>query len=129
MIKLTRFYLQGLPAQWSKLLTSSAITKEEAAKNPEAVLDVLQFYTQQHASDGGETIGPSSVPMLPQQSLSTSAAATRFEGVGLGGQQKLEHVRGLMNDKKVSQSTSQMPSCSSVSDERILKVRCNPFPC
>nr|AAG48306.1 STE20 [Cryptococcus neoformans var. grubii] len=111
----------GLPAQWSKLLTSSAITKEEAAKNPEAVLDVLQFYTQQHASDGGETIGPSSVPMLPQQSLSTSAAATRFEGVGLGGQQKLEHVRGLMNDKKVSQSTSQMPSCSSVSDERILK--------
>lgn len=112
----------GLPTQWSKLLTSSAITKEEAAKNPEAVLDVLQFYTQQHVSDGRETIGPSSVPMLSQQSLSTSAAATRFEGVGLGGQQKLEHARGLMNDKKVLQSTSQMPFYhSSVSDERILK--------
>ncbi|GMK53647.1 hypothetical protein CspeluHIS016_0102330 [Cutaneotrichosporon spelunceum] len=37
----------GLPPQWSKLLTSSAITKEEAARHPEAVLDVLQFYTNQ----------------------------------------------------------------------------------
>lgn len=124
------FYLQGLPAQWSKLLTSSAITKEEAAKNPEAVLDVLQFYTQQHASDGAETVGPSSVPVLPQQGLSTSAAATRFEGFGLGGQQKTEHARELRNDKTVPQSTSQMTfhhSCAS--DGRTLKVCCNPFPC
>ncbi|KIR60343.1 STE/STE20/PAKA protein kinase [Cryptococcus bacillisporus CA1873] len=112
----------GLPAQWSKLLTSSAITKEEAAKNPEAVLDVLQFYTQQHASDGAETVGPSSFPMLPQQSLSTSAAATRFEGFGLGGQQKMEHARDLRNDKTVPQSTSQMTfhhSCAS--DGRTVK--------
>ena len=36
----------GLPEQWTKLLTSSAITKEDYQKNPQAVLDVLEFYTE-----------------------------------------------------------------------------------
>ncbi|EDQ99908.1 uncharacterized protein LACBIDRAFT_192183 [Laccaria bicolor S238N-H82] len=35
----------GLPEQWSKLLTKSAITREDYAKDPQAVLDVLEFYT------------------------------------------------------------------------------------
>ncbi|KAJ7456299.1 Pkinase-domain-containing protein [Mycena galericulata] len=35
----------GMPDQWSKLLTKSAITREDYAKNPQAVLDVLEFYT------------------------------------------------------------------------------------
>lgn len=38
---------QGLPDQWTKLLKGSAITPEDAAKNPQAVLDVLEFYTEQ----------------------------------------------------------------------------------
>lgn len=37
----------GLPEQWNKLLQTSAITKEDYAKNPQAVLDVLEFYTDQ----------------------------------------------------------------------------------
>lgn len=36
----------GMPEQWSKLLTSSAITQEDYEKNPQAVLDVLEFYTE-----------------------------------------------------------------------------------
>jgi hypothetical protein len=36
-----------LPDQWTKLLKGSAITAEDAAKNPQAVLDVLEFYTEQ----------------------------------------------------------------------------------
>ncbi|KAG4305018.1 hypothetical protein PORY_001693 [Pneumocystis oryctolagi] len=35
----------GLPEEWTKLLTASAITKEDYAKNPEAVIEVLQFYS------------------------------------------------------------------------------------
>ncbi|WWC87194.1 uncharacterized protein L201_002080 [Kwoniella dendrophila CBS 6074] len=77
----------GLPPQWSKLLTSSAITKEEAARHPEAVLDVLQFYTQQQMGQGAGDYQQPPVPTLPPPSRATSAAATRFEGVGLGGQQ------------------------------------------
>ncbi|KAI9139643.1 kinase-like domain-containing protein [Paraphysoderma sedebokerense] len=36
----------GLPDQWKALLNASAISKEEMAKNPQAVLDVLDFYTK-----------------------------------------------------------------------------------
>src|SRR6266511_2473231 len=46
-------YFQGMPEQWSKLLTKSAITKEDYAKDPQAVLEVLEFYTdhQREADD------------------------------------------------------------------------------
>ena len=46
-------FFQGMPEQWSKLLTKSAITKEDYAKDPQAVLEVLEFYTdhQREADD------------------------------------------------------------------------------
>ncbi|CAG0918190.1 unnamed protein product [Notodromas monacha] len=34
----------GLPDEWSKLLMSSNISKQEQKKNPQAVLDVLKYY-------------------------------------------------------------------------------------
>ncbi|KAJ2960135.1 hypothetical protein NQZ79_g4521 [Umbelopsis isabellina] len=37
----------GLPDQWNTLLKHSKITAEDAAKNPQAVLDVLKFITEQ----------------------------------------------------------------------------------
>lgn len=36
----------GLPPEWEKLLTASAITKDDYEKNPKAVLEVLEFYTE-----------------------------------------------------------------------------------
>jgi serine/threonine-protein kinase CLA4 len=35
----------GLPPEWSKLLASSAITAEDARANPQAVFEVLDFYS------------------------------------------------------------------------------------
>ena len=35
----------GLPDSWSKLLGASAITHEDYAKNPQAVIEVLEFYS------------------------------------------------------------------------------------
>ncbi|KAI7901610.1 kinase-like domain-containing protein [Cokeromyces recurvatus] len=37
----------GLPEQWNALLKGSKITAEDAAKNPQAVLEALEFYTEQ----------------------------------------------------------------------------------
>ncbi|KAI3654186.1 hypothetical protein MP228_000905 [Amoeboaphelidium protococcarum] len=36
----------GLPESWKNLLERSGITKQEQQKNPQAVIDVLEFYTQ-----------------------------------------------------------------------------------
>lgn len=37
----------GLPDAWSKLLSTSAITKEDYANNPQAVIEVLEFYSKE----------------------------------------------------------------------------------
>jgi len=52
--------MQGMPEQWSKLLTQSAITREDYQRNPQAVLDVLEFYTD-HQKREMEEMGLSSV--------------------------------------------------------------------
>eukprot|EP00124_Ichthyophonus_hoferi_P004833 Ihof_evm3s591 gene=Ihof_evmTU3s591 len=41
----------GLPAEWKVLLESSTITKEERAKDPQALLDVLGFVVDGMGSD------------------------------------------------------------------------------
>lgn len=35
----------GLPVEWARLLNASAITKEDYSRNPAAVIEVLNFYT------------------------------------------------------------------------------------
>lgn len=46
----------GLPQEWARLLTTSAITKDDYAKHPQAVIEVLDFYSKvternQHPQD------------------------------------------------------------------------------
>lgn len=44
--------MQGMPDSWNKLLVMSNISKQEQKKNPQAVLDVLNYYdasTKQNA--------------------------------------------------------------------------------
>ena len=40
----------GLPNEWKALLQSSKITQEEMTRNPQAVLDVLEFYSENFVS-------------------------------------------------------------------------------
>ncbi|KAH9948508.1 Pkinase-domain-containing protein [Amylocystis lapponica] len=88
----------GLPDAWSKLLTKSAITREDYAKDPQAVLDVLEFYTDHQkremeeygsSSRGANSTSPSLGPSYSSSSTLSpydTASAPRFNaGTGLGG--------------------------------------------
>ncbi|KAL1739366.1 kinase-like domain-containing protein, partial [Schizophyllum fasciatum] len=68
----------GLPDQWSKLLTKSAITREDYAKDPQAVLDVLEFYVDHQKR---EEMGEMGIPSQPY----TDAPARFNAGTGLAG--------------------------------------------
>ncbi|KAF5124625.1 hypothetical protein DV452_000007 [Geotrichum candidum] len=46
----------GLPDSWSKLLSASAITHEDYAKNPQAVIEVLEFYSDIQAQENEDLI-------------------------------------------------------------------------
>lgn len=51
----------GLPVEWERLLKGSALTKDDMAKNPQAVMEVLQFYSDKLAPRAQD---PSSYPSL-----------------------------------------------------------------
>jgi len=46
----------GLPKEWKQLLDASSISKEEMSKNPQAVLDVLEFYTDQLSNQNNDVL-------------------------------------------------------------------------
>jgi protein-serine/threonine kinase len=53
----------GLPEEWTRLLNSSAITKEDVEKNPRAVYEVLDFYTLTRRNEEQEMYGkPMAMP-------------------------------------------------------------------
>ena len=52
----------GLPQEWEKLLTTSAITKEDYKKNPQAVIEVLEFYSEHKMREQHPEMYPHSIP-------------------------------------------------------------------
>lgn len=44
MLGLFWCFQQGMPEQWAKLLMASNISKQEQKNNPQAVLDVLNYF-------------------------------------------------------------------------------------
>ncbi|KAJ7160868.1 STE/STE20/PAKA protein kinase [Mycena filopes] len=76
----------GMPDQWSKLLTKSAITREDYAKDPQAVLDVLEFYTDHQKRE-------------LEREMDTGAPARFNAGTGLGGMGKMSGSTSSLNDR------------------------------
>ena len=55
----------GLPTEWERLLTASAITKEDYKKHPEAVIEVLEFYSDITNRQEHPDVYPSLMPTPP----------------------------------------------------------------
>jgi len=55
----------GLPTEWERLLNASAITKEDYKNNPEAVVEVLQFYSDITNRKENPDVYPSLMPTPP----------------------------------------------------------------
>ena len=55
----------GLPTEWERLLTASAITKEDYKKHPQAVIEVLEFYSDITKRQENPEAYPSLTPTPP----------------------------------------------------------------
>ena len=84
----------GLPVEWERLLKGSALTKDDMAKNPQAVMEVLQFYSDKLAPRAQDPQSyPSLTPTPPVDSgrekqlgyaAGTSIAPPRQQPAGYG---------------------------------------------
>ncbi len=93
----------GLPEQWSKLLTTSAITREDYEKNPQAVLDVLEFYTdiqKRERDDYG--LGTPTMNIQPGRKpseVASASSAPRFKaGTGFAGSAGADSASSLTRE-------------------------------
>ena len=55
----------GLPPEWERLLTTSALTRDDYLRNPEAVIEVLEFYTDMNNRAANPETYPSVIPTPP----------------------------------------------------------------
>ena len=55
----------GLPQEWEMLLKTSAITKEDYQKHPEAVIEVLEFYSDINKRNENPNMYPQLMPTPP----------------------------------------------------------------
>lgn len=56
-------FVQGLPKEWQRLLQESGITKKEQEQNPQAVMDIVAFYSDVSGSKGEDGVWKK----IPQQ--------------------------------------------------------------
>ncbi|KAK4151515.1 hypothetical protein C8A00DRAFT_35844 [Chaetomidium leptoderma] len=68
----------GLPEEWTRLLNSSAITKEDVEKNPQAVFEVLDFYSDMTKRAENPDQYPTALPI-------TSPSAAQNDQFGYSG--------------------------------------------
>ncbi|KAJ6010480.1 Serine/threonine-protein kinase CLA4 [Penicillium sp. IBT 35674x] len=98
----------GLPPEWEKLLTASAITKEDYKKNPQAVIEVLEFYSdikmrEQNPQYYGGMNGPSGSPNKMPTSTSVGSGIAPPRPAPPGPMQRLDNGQSM---RSVSSPTS-----------------------
>nr|OQO28647.1 hypothetical protein B0A51_04857 [Rachicladosporium sp. CCFEE 5018] len=91
----------GLPVEWERLLKGSALTKDDMAKNPQAVMEVLKFYSDKLAPRAQDPQTYSSLTPTPpvdagrekQLGYSNGVAPPRPQPPGVSRQESYQNGR------------------------------------
>lgn len=105
----------GLPSEWEKLLTASAITKEDYKKNPQAVIEVLEFYSDIKMREQNPEYYSSMAPTPPASSPKSMQSGSGSVGSSVApprplppaGAQRLDgHSSGTSSPKQSQRKPS-----------------------
>lgn len=98
----------GLPPEWSKLLNASAITKEDYERNPQAVFEVLDFYSDLTKRAENPAQYPSMTPTPPASSMGQKQ-------LGYGGGSSVAPPRPMPPSRtNNTYNTAPQPSTNSI---------------
>lgn len=100
----------GLPPEWSKLLNSSAITKEDYERNPQAVFEVLDFYSDLTKRAENPNQYPSLTPTPPASNMQNKQ-------LGYGAGSSIAPPRQAPQPQQQRPAYQTSPSQSSVNQQ------------
>ncbi|POS81555.1 hypothetical protein DHEL01_v200072 [Diaporthe helianthi] len=100
----------GLPPEWSKLLNSSAITKEDYERNPQAVFEVLDFYSDLTKRAENPNQYPSMTPTPPASNMQNKQ-------LGYGAGSSIAPPRQAPQPQQQRPAYQTTPSQSSISQQ------------
>jgi serine/threonine-protein kinase CLA4 len=83
----------GLPPEWSKLLNSSAITKEDYERNPQAVFEVLDFYSDLTKRAENPASYPSLTPTPPPSNMQSKQLGYSATGASVAPPRPMQPQR------------------------------------
>ena len=83
----------GLPPEWSKLLNSSAITKEDYERNPQAVFEVLEFYSDITKRAQNPSQFPSLTPTPPVTSNQNKQLGYGMNGTNVAPPRPIQNTQ------------------------------------
>jgi protein-serine/threonine kinase len=94
----------GLPEEWTRLLNSSAITREDVEKNPQAVFEALDFYSDM--TKRAENADPYGSPMP----MTTSPSSMQNDQFGYAGGNSVAPPRQVKPIQRSPGSYTTSPS-------------------
>ncbi|KAM0284404.1 hypothetical protein ACHAQH_001980 [Verticillium albo-atrum] len=110
----------GLPPEWSKLLNSSAITKEDYERNPQAVFEVLDFYSDLTKRAGNPQQYSSLTPTPPVSNQQNKQLGYGNAGAGVAPPRPMPPSQAQRQPSYNTQQPSQgqrKPSASEQQDQ------------
>ncbi|KAK7524092.1 serine/threonine-protein kinase-like protein CLA4 [Phyllosticta citriasiana] len=118
----------GLPTEWERLLTASAITKDDYQKNPKAVLEVLEFYTEKlvkrdDAPQFSGSVTPSPTSESPNKGLGYTAGGNSVAPPRPGPPNGYQRQDSYSTVKTNGSGTSQQSYQQSQADARVEEER------
>lgn len=107
----------GMPEAWARLLISSNISREMQLKNPQAVLDVLNYYETSAKQPHQDKFMTSSTQPSPRPSMSVSNNNFRSSSGSGGGQPPIpparSHHHHHNHQHKQKSSNNKVPTSNS----------------
>lgn len=108
----------GLPPEWSKLLNSSAITKEDYERNPQAVFEVLDFYSDLTKRAENPAQYPSLTPTPPPGAVQNKQLGYGGSSIAPPRQAPQPPQRPTYNSSPSQNSIQAQPQRPSPTDQR-----------
>ncbi|KAL8349682.1 hypothetical protein RB598_005176 [Gaeumannomyces tritici] len=117
----------GLPPEWSKLLNSSAITKEDYERNPQAVFEVLDFYSDLTKRAENPAQYPSLTPTPPAGNMQNKQLGYST-GASVAPPRQMQPMQSMQQQQQIQQQQQMQMQMQQQQQQQQMQRQQNNYP-